>query len=74
MVAINLKERFRNGELDLSSCGLKEIPKDIVSIPTIHYFTLVTFTPNFARELIRLYLLNSTLEYFETHHEPESVQ
>lgn len=31
MVAINLKDKFKNGELDLSSCGLKEIPKDIVS-------------------------------------------
>jgi hypothetical protein len=38
MVAVNLKERFRNGELDLSSCGLKEIPKDIVSIYAVVYF------------------------------------
>lgn len=35
MAPLNLKDKFRNGELDLSSCGLKEIPKDIVRISTI---------------------------------------
>lgn len=35
MAPLNLKDKFRNGELDLSSCGLKEIPKDITSLKHI---------------------------------------
>lgn len=40
MAPLNLKDKFRNGELDLSSCGLKEIPKDIVRI---HFFSFQLF-------------------------------
>ena len=67
MVAINLKEKFRNGELDLSSCGLKEIPKDIVSIYVILFIVMfsllgIAFEKHVCIHL-ELFLLQTSLKH-----------
>lgn len=44
-----LKDKFRNGELDLSSCGLKDIPKDIVRTISISILHKCIVSAKFSR-------------------------